>query len=421
MSKIINAIFLTLSVLLSATEIQAQNNTYSPYSRFGIGDISKNVFARNQAMGGIGIGLRDRNHINYLNPAAASAQDTNSFMFSTGITGNAMQLSGSEGTHNVSNITLSHLAISFPVSRWWKTNAGLVPYSQMGYNIVDVELAHGAEHYYEGTGGINQFFIGNAINLTSNLSAGINVSYLFGSLSQSRILRFPSEDNKFAVNSRSRIVVGDFNFRYGIQYANRIGNNYRYTLGAIYENKSPLKTDYSRLIINELTTESGQIRDTVQHFSGGGQNIELPSRIGVGASFSRINRFMIGADYSVQRWGETSFPGQMEPLVDSYTLNIGAQYIPNHISTRSYFNRISYRMGFHYSDTYLQLRGQQLNDYGLTFGVGLPYGNTNSTFNFSVDVGRRGTNDHNLIRENYVMFNFSVSLYDYWFFQRRYD
>jgi hypothetical protein len=45
---------------------------------------SKKGFGRNQALGGIGIGLRDNNHLNYLNPSAASAQDTMSFIFSTG-------------------------------------------------------------------------------------------------------------------------------------------------------------------------------------------------------------------------------------------------------------------------------------------------------------------------------------------------
>jgi hypothetical protein len=76
------------------------------------------------------------------------------------------------------------LLSGFPLTRWWKTNIGLVPYSQMGYKIVDVSLSHGAEHHYEGTGGINQFYFGNAVNLTSNFSAGVNISYLFGSLTQ---------------------------------------------------------------------------------------------------------------------------------------------------------------------------------------------------------------------------------------------
>jgi hypothetical protein len=420
MSKTIKLLLLVFSVFILLTDIQAQNNTYSPYSRFGIGDIAKNAQSRNRAMGGIGLGLRERNHINYLNPAAASAQDTNSFIFSTGITGNTMQLLSSEGSHNVSNITLSHLAVGFPLSRWWKTNIGLVPYSQMGYNIVDVELAQGAEHYYEGSGGINQFFIGNAWNITRNISAGVNVSYLFGSLTQTRRLQFPMEDNVFSVKSESRAVVGDFHMRYGLQYTGRISNNHRITVGMIYENKSPLRTDQDWVVFNELATETVR-RDTIQHLTGK-NHIELPANIGIGASFSRDNKFVIGADYSIQQWAETSFLGQQqESLVNSSSLNIGFQYTPNHASTRSYLSRIQYRAGFHYTDSYLQLRGHQLNDYGATFGFGLPYGNTNTTFNFSVDIGRRGTTDFNLIRENYVMFNFSVSLYDFWFFQRRFE
>ncbi len=415
-------ILLIFSACLLLTDIQAQNNTYSPYSRFGIGEIANNVFARNQAMGGISYGLRDRNHLNYLNPAANAAQDTLSFIFSTGITGNSTRMEGSEGVHNVNNITLSHLALGFPVSRWWKANFGLVPYSRMGYSILDVDLATESEHFYEGSGGINQFFFGNALNLTRNLSAGVNISYLFGSLNQTRRLEFPMTENRAAVNSKSQAVVGDFHLRYGLQYSNRIGNNYSFTLGVIYENKTPLNTEHDWLIINELRTASGQTRDTIQHLRGAMSQIELPSSIGIGASFARNNRFLLGADYSIQNWEETSFLEQDHfSLVNSSTLNVGAQFIPNHTDYRNYLNRIQYRLGFHYTNSYLQLRGHQMTDYGISFGFGLPYANTNTSFNFSVDIGRRGTTNFNLIRENYVMFNFSLSLYDYWFFQRRYD
>ena len=403
-------------------DIQAQTNTNSPYSRFGIGDFAKHAFGRNQAMGGISLGLRDPNHINYMNPAAGSAQDSMSFIFSTGITGNTMNMASNQGSHNVSNFTLSHLSIAFPLSQWWKTNIGLVPYSQMGYNLMDVELARGAEHFYEGSGGINQFYLGNSLRLTPGISAGVNVSYLFGSLTRTSDLRFPLEENMYPVTTKSSDIIGDFHFRYGLQHHNRIGENYRYTVGVIYENKSSLRTDHESLIIREFSTESGQVRDTIQNLTGVQGHIEMPSTIGFGASFTRDNKFMVGADYSVQQWAETSFRNmQEESIVNSSSLNIGAQFIPNHTDFRNYFNRINYRLGFHQSNTYLELRGHQLKDQGITFGFGLPYGNTKTTFNFSVNVGRRGTTDLDLIRENYVVFNFSLSLYDHWFFQRRYD
>jgi hypothetical protein len=409
------SILLILSAIFLTTGLQAQTNTYSPYSRFGIGDIAKKGFGRNQALGGTGIGLRDNNHLNYLNPAAASAQDTMSFIFSTGISGNTMQLSSTEGSHNVQNITLSHLAIGFPIARWWKTNIGLVPYSQMGYKIVDVDLSHGAEHHYEGTGGLNQFYFGNAVNLTSNFSAGINISYLFGSLTQKSRLEFPLEENLFGSTSTSRAMVGDFHFRYGMQYSGRIVNDYSLTVGAVFENKTPLKSNHDRLIVTEL-------RDTIQHMVGAETQIELPSTFGVGFTFRKDNKFLIGADYSVQQWAETSFLNQSdESLVNSTSVSVGAQYIPDHTNFRNYLSRIQYRAGFHHTNTYLQLRGHQLTDYGITFGLGLPYRNTGTSFDFSVDLGRRGTTDFNLIEENYVMFNFSVSLYDVWFYKRRYE
>lgn len=402
------------------TEIQSQNNTYSPYSRFGIGDIAKKGFGRNHALGGIGFGLRDNNHINHLNPASNSAQDTMSFIFSTGIIGNTMQMASNQSSHNVSNVTLSHLAIGFPVSRWWKSSFGLVPYSKMGYKIIDVDLE--SEQYYDGSGGINQFFFGNALKITNNISAGVTVSYLFGTLNQTRQLLFPLEDNIFSVNSKSRAMVGDFHFRYGLQYTGRIKEDYRFTIGGIYEIKTALKTDQDWLIINELTSPSGPVRDTVLNYVASESTIELPASYGIGASFSRDNKFLIGLDYSFQEWSETSFLNQQnDSLVNSSSINFGVQYIPDHSDFRSYWKRIHYRMGVHYSDTYLELRGHQLKDYGITLGFGIPYGNSGTSFNFAVDIGRRGTKELNLIEENYVMFTLSLSLYDYWFFKRRYE
>lgn len=422
MSKRIKSVLLVLLALFMVAGMQAQNNSYSPYSRFGIGDLANKGTGRNQAMGGIGYGLRDINHLNFLNPAANSAQDTMSFIFSTGITGNTMQLAGNDGTHIASNITLSHLALGFPVSRWWKTGFGLVPYSHMGYKLIDVDLSQQAEHYYDGSGGINQFFFVNALNLTRNISAGINISYLFGSLTQSRMLLFPMTENIFSVNSRSRSMTRDFHFRYGLQYTGRIMDDYRFTLGMIYENKTPLKTSQDWLIINELSTIDGMVRDTVQYLTASETAIELPSTYGIGISFRKDNKFLIGADYTIQHWSETTFLNQQsDSLVNSSSFNIGGQYIPDITDFRSLFRRIHYQLGFHYTNTYLQLRGHQIKDYGVTLGFGIPYGNTRTTFNFSVDVGRRGTKKYNLIEENYVMFNLSLSLYDYWFFKRRYD
>lgn len=71
-------------LLFSTQSLKAQltdaMSSYTPYSLFGLGDISKQGNAYNLSMGGIGIGMRDNRFINYLNPAAISERDTLAFM-----------------------------------------------------------------------------------------------------------------------------------------------------------------------------------------------------------------------------------------------------------------------------------------------------------------------------------------------------
>ena len=67
------------------------------------------------------------------------------------------------------------------------------------------------------------------------------------------------------------------------------------------------------------------------------------------------------------------------------------------------------------------LDGQQINDFGISFGVGLPVYRSNSTINVSAEFGRRGTKQNNLVLEKYAKLNLSVNLYDVWFIKRRFD
>jgi hypothetical protein len=97
------------------------------------------------------------------------------------------------------------------------------------------------------------------------------------------------------------------------------------------------------------------------------------------------------------------------------------EYTPNSTALRGYYNRVHYRLGGYYSNTYLRIHEKQLQDYGISFGVGLPFKNTNSSFNIGVVVGQRGTLTNNLIKENFSIVNFGLTLHDFWFFKRKFD
>ena len=101
---------LLLSVLLIISfSVSAQEGTYgaySPYSIFGIGDLSKDGSAFNKSMGGVGIATRNRRFINYTNPAAVTARDSLSFMADFGIEQNNKYFAQGDlrSAHNTFNI-----------------------------------------------------------------------------------------------------------------------------------------------------------------------------------------------------------------------------------------------------------------------------------------------------------------------------
>jgi len=62
----------------------SQNNTNSPYTRFGYGDISDTNNGEQRALGGTAIGSRSNTSINNVNPASYSSVDSLTFMFDVG-------------------------------------------------------------------------------------------------------------------------------------------------------------------------------------------------------------------------------------------------------------------------------------------------------------------------------------------------
>ena len=76
---LISALFATAHIIAFA-----QSSANSPYTRFGFGDLSDQVFTNNAAMGGVGNALRSSRHINTMNPASYTSVDSLSFMFDIG-------------------------------------------------------------------------------------------------------------------------------------------------------------------------------------------------------------------------------------------------------------------------------------------------------------------------------------------------
>jgi hypothetical protein len=420
---------LTLTVMLPGPEgLHAQSLSTSPYSRFGIGDLLNRSTGRGQAMGGLSCGLRSGTNLNLLNPASLSGIDTLNFIFEMAGFDKVTQLATTDLQKTANNLGLSHLALGFPVTRWWKASIGVMPVSNVGYNMTATELSPvmGTVKYnFAGTGGVSNFFLSNAISPVKWLSLGASFSYLFGPISHTRTLEIPADSNYFSTKSVQTAVIGDINLSYGAQVHFPIKKEYFITLGGTFQNTTNLHAGSRTTLIQYGTG----LTDTLLYNENADNSVVIPMGWGAGFTFGKKNKFIAGFDYRTQNWSESTFLGTKDSMANSRDFIVGAEYLPNLYSLTHYLQRVRYRAGFRYSESYLQLKGSQLTEIGITFGAGFPILDrvrragkpAESSLNVIFEIGKRGTVKNDLIREAYGSLTLQLSLHDYWFLKPKYD
>ncbi len=426
----------SLLIVLFPIGVVGQSYINNPYTRYGVGDIITSGLGYNRSMGGSGLALRPTNQVNYLNPASYTAQDTMSFLFQAGLTGRISKLSSSEGSDESRNINIEYLVMGFPITRWWKFSLGLVPYSRIEYNYLD-EPDLGQPEYlsstYKGSGGFNEFYFGSAWEPIKNLSVGINAGYLFGKLKKERVFRVNNSDlNPTSITED--YTANDFYFKFGLQYhpyfIDKKDRRHRFIIGATFDSKANVKVRINSLdaryfIVNANVYElidTFAIVDTIS-------NLTLPQKIGIGLSYVFNDRLAISAEYSKQNFTEGLNINRYDRLADYSSYRFGMEYIPVPLSDRrraKYYERIHYRLGGHFTNTYLAFDETQINDYGFSIGLGFPWRNsqklyTHTSFNFTYEYGVRGTTKNDLLQENYHIFTIGITLHDFWFLKAKYD
>ncbi|MBU8891290.1 MAG: hypothetical protein KOO66_00815 [Bacteroidales bacterium] len=433
--------YLIITAILITTNIFSfsQSITNSPYTRFGIGEIDRNGFNHSKAMGGLSTGLRTRNQINYMNPAAISSQDTMSFIFDIGISGISKELSSETDYSEYNDFGFNHLAISFPIKKWWFASAGITPYSKIGYDIMQVsefEPIDTIDEYkkYFGRGGINQFFISNSFKLFTNFSLGFNLNYLFGTIEQydQAYLETPVS---YCTVVEDKITLSKLNYEIGFQYFNDFQQNYFIVIGLTYSNKTIFNSTkqtsvfmtgnfnlYDINVIDYLNNyQNVNVYDTISSVTDNNYKLEIPAKYSVGFTFGKKNKLVIGMDYSYQDWSNITSLNNNDNFDTDQLFNFGFEYTPNIFALRNYLKKISYRTGFYYNNSYLRLESKQINNYGITFGLGFPIGNQRTNINMSYTLGKRGTTSNGLIEENYSSFGINLTLYDFWFIKRKFQ
>lgn len=447
--------------------VKAQNNTTSPYSRFGIGETQFNSLARYLAMGGTAIGTNDSIYVNYENPASYTAIGKYT-IFDMG--GRATLSKIADANHSATNnaINLSHFFIAFPIKqKYWAMNIGFMPYSSSGYGFAEPKTLTGGSNYtikYNGTGGLNRIVWGNGFTLyrglvkrakydidtisnrvlkrivrdtmpeRSRLSLGVNLSYLFGNLNNESAAYFP--DTLLGFNSRQvrSTRVDGLGVQAGLQYIRHFKKGNVLTLGATYNLGNALAAK-EKLFVSTFIVGSTGVDVTVDTLINQQQKngeITLPSTYGVGFSLRQKNIWQIGADFSYTNWNNYRYFGQADNyLANSYKASIGMQIVPEPDGKKFSLRRTAYRVGARYGRSYLNINNTAINEWGVGAGIGfllnpvglyarvfkVPF----SSINISAEYGRLGTTQNNLVREDFIRLAVSVTFCDKWFNKYKYD
>lgn len=197
---------LSKKVLISAlfvagsAAVCAQTSTNSPYTRYGLGDLSDQAFANNAAMGGIGYGLRNSLNINTMNPASYSSVDSLSFMFDIGMSLKSSNYREGGINSNAKNSSFDYVAMQFRLHPRLGIAFGFTPYSTVGYKFGKTSSIEGSDvtitNVFYGEGGLQQIFGGLGFKILDNLSIGANAGYLYGDINYQTAASFSNRGDQ---------------------------------------------------------------------------------------------------------------------------------------------------------------------------------------------------------------------------------
>ncbi|MGQ1890910.1 hypothetical protein ACT29H_10740 [Thermophagus sp. OGC60D27] len=413
-----------LLVLVTTSATFAQKRTYSPLSRYGVGELNTYGYGQNTGMGHSGIGIRTNEHINFLNPASYSAIDTMSFYFETGLTGNSQTFESTGGQEKYNNIDFSYFAMGFSLSKNIKTSLGLRPFSNAGYKFEFSDNTSTTRAV--GTGNLSAAYGGLSIRVIPQLSLGMHATYLFGNLRHTTFIEFSEDDNAYKYGLQNEMHASDFFLDFGAQFSHQINETDQITAGITFRPQSEIGGDFQRTAAKGLDyAEDGKLFSSNYIIPEASDTLdvsgfEMARSVGFGLSYSKSDFLTLSADYVLSNWGEINFPDGLTQTKNNSRFSAGAEIIPNFRST-NYLSRIRYRAGIHYGDQYIMINDNDLKNFGITFGLGLPLNRTKTSVNIAFEYGTVKPSGNLDINENYAKISLNFTFHEFWFIQRKFD
>lgn len=393
----------------------------STYSLLGLGDLRYTPGARSIGMGYAGLSLGSSQYINGMSPATWTLIDR------TRLEGEALY----EGFNSTDGTVSRYLArldfhgalLAVPVS----TEKGIVivggftPYSDVNYDTYTSSTAPGKpdpitgipdtlnyQIHQSGSGGITRAQLGISWAPFETMALGASFNYLFGTVNN-QVQQISQSTGTTGGTFTGIQTFSGIDFTAGVVFTGfgAISEALRpVSLGAVVTTRTNLHTTM------QTTYEYLAERDTSESTYG---RTSIPFSFGVGLGLKASPRWTLGADYMMQPWSTADFNGATPTDIrNSSRFSVGVERAESHELIASWLERIAYRLGFTYNESYYAPNGKGINEWGVTGGLALPFSG-DSHINIALEYGRRGATGSNLVKDKIIRMTISLNISDVWF------
>ncbi|WP_294232732.1 MULTISPECIES: hypothetical protein [Chryseobacterium] len=428
MKKIFVLSFISVGYFLNA-----QNLSNSPYATYGIGDVKYDNTIETSSMGGISTAFISdfTSNFNFANPANNANFELTSIKLEATNENNYFKTDYNNTKSTKHSTYLSNISLAFPLSPKLKMGLSYQPYSSKSYNILHEDKNENGEiirfNRFKGSGTLNTAQIALGYKVTDKLALGARANYYFGNLYDLNELAQPNAE---LINGyETRNSIHNFNFTLGASYQNlNTSTDRKFTIGATttFGNTSNMTTDYvnSTYFYADAAGNTKSNESIIEQKSTKSKNL-LPLQASVGVGYGEENQWFVSLQGDYKKGESITYFGNTLDLQNSYRISAGGWYLPNYNNFRSYFSRIVYRYGAFYEKGNLQIAGQNINKFGVSGGVLLPFKNSSITrmsgLEIGLELGKRGTLKNNLINQNFINLKVGFNFADRWFRKTLYN
>ena len=421
--------FFVLPLIAAGFFLNAQTIGNSPYAAFGIGDVKYDNTTDISAMGGISTAyIWDfNNNFNFSNPAANKNLELTTLKIEGSNENNFFKSNYDNLSVTKHSTYLSNVTIAFPISNKVKFGLGYQPYSSKKYNVLTSEvLATGTKqaNLYRGEGSVSTVQAALSYQITPEFAMGLRTNFFFGNLYDINEVTFSGAELINGYETKNKVKT--FNFTLGSAYQKKLENDKKFTLGATYTfgNTGQMETRYINSTYYYSAGETKNNESIIEEKFSEDKNL-IPMEFSLGAGYGKDAKWFVGTQVDYKKGETIQFLGKPFVNDNSYKIAAGGWYLPNYNNFRSYFSRVTYRYGAYYEKGNLAFNGTNINQFAITGGLTLPFENKSASrmsgIDLGLELGKRGTLDNNLVRQNFINLKIGINFADKWFNKRLYD